>query len=313
MSSFLSLGVSFAAGLLSFLSPCVLPLIPSYLSFLAGQTLKDLQFDEKARGRLVARTVFFILGFSSVFIALSLALTASGILASGFNWIVNLIAGLLVIALGFHVIFDFASFLNYEKRLRPARSPAGMASSLLAGMAFGAGWSPCVGPILAGILVLASQSGGLAAAALNLTAYSLGLGLPFLAASFFLGSFTRKLDKIKPWLPRIRLACGLLLIVIGLAIMTGRFQELNRIIFSAASAFGAWAEEAPLLSRLVLSGLTAALAGLPLLIRLARGGSLQAAFPIALFGLGLLAAVLNLLQIVQLSAVLTAWLEFQGI
>jgi cytochrome c-type biogenesis protein len=307
------LGVSFLAGLLSFLSPCVLPLIPSYLSFLGGQTLKDLERDEQAHGRLVARTAFFILGFSSVFVALSLALTVSGILVSGLNWIVNLVAGLLVIGLGLHVIFDFASFLNYEKRLRPGRTPRGLFSSLLAGMAFGAGWSPCVGPILAGILVLAGQSGGLGAAALNLGAYSLGLGLPFMAASFFLGAFTRRLDRLKPWLPRIRLVCGLLLILIGLSIMTGRFQELNRLVFSGAYAFTDWSEQAPGPSRLMLSLTMLGLAGLPSLVRLARGKSLVRPFPLILLGLGLLAAILNYFQVISLASLLVSWLEFQGI
>jgi cytochrome c-type biogenesis protein len=211
------------------------------------------------------------------------------------------------------VIFDFASFLNYEKRLRSGRTPRGLFSALLAGMAFGAGWSPCVGPILAGILVLAGQSGGLAAAALNLSAYSLGLGLPFMAASLFLGGFTHRLERLKPWLPRIRLACGLLLILIGLSIMTGRFQELNRLIYSAAYAFTDWSEQAPASSRLLLSLVVLVLAGLPVLVRLARGKSLIRSFPLVLLGLGLLAAILNYVQVISLSSLLVGWLEFQGI
>ncbi|GHV64291.1 hypothetical protein AGMMS49587_16380 [Spirochaetia bacterium] len=168
----LSIFLAFAAGLLSFLSPCVLPIIPSYLCIIGG-----------VRSHLVAGTVSFILGFSAVFIVLSILLSTTLFLLGGISRYITIAAGIIVIILGLNVIFDFLSFLNYEKRFHLNKRPRGIAGTFLAGAAFGAGWTPCVGPILGSILLLAGQSGKTATAALYLAVYSAGLGLPFLLAA----------------------------------------------------------------------------------------------------------------------------------
>jgi cytochrome c-type biogenesis protein len=226
MTDNLSILLAFAAGLLSFLSPCVLPLIPSYLCVIGGAPELS-KMDGEFKPRLVMRTFSFILGFSAVFIALSVVLAVTFNLMGGFSRWINWISGGLVIVLGFNVIFDFLAFLNYEKRMNLQGAPRGMIGAFLAGGAFGAGWTPCVGPVLAGILLLAAQSGGIPKAVLYLAFYSAGLGLPFLLSSAFFNAFVCTSAKLRSHLPLIRRISGALLIVIGVLIVTGRFQALS--------------------------------------------------------------------------------------
>jgi cytochrome c-type biogenesis protein len=228
MNEKISVLIAFGAGLLSFLSPCVLPLIPSYFCVIGGASLSASS--EKAEGfkpRLVAGTVSFILGFSVVFVAMSVIFAATFSLMGGISRWINVISGAVVIVLGLNIIFDFLSFLNYEKRLHFAKQPRGIAGAFAAGAAFGAGWTPCVGPVLAGILLLAAQSGGIPLAVLYLICYSAGLGLPFLLASIFFGAFVKTSVKLRPHLPLIRRISGALLVVIGALMVTGRYQALN--------------------------------------------------------------------------------------
>jgi cytochrome c-type biogenesis protein len=152
MSDKLSIFLAFAAGLLSFLSPCVLPLIPSYLSILGGMSAGGSKED---RPHLIAGTVSFILGFSTVFVLLSLLSSIFFFFIGGISHYINIAAGIIVIILGLNVIFDFLSFLNYEKRYHSEKRPRGIIGTFLAGLAFGAGWTPCIGPILTGILLMA--------------------------------------------------------------------------------------------------------------------------------------------------------------
>jgi thiol-disulfide isomerase/thioredoxin len=144
------------------------------------------------------------------------------------RWI-NRISGAVVIALGLNIIFDFFKFLNYEKRLRLTKRPAGIIGAFAAGAAFGAGWTPCVGPVLAGILLLAAQSGGIPRAALYLAFYSAGLGLPFLLTSLFFSAFAKTHVMLRPHLPLIRKISGALLVAIGVLMCTGRYQALNAL------------------------------------------------------------------------------------
>ncbi|MDR2738225.1 MAG: cytochrome c biogenesis protein CcdA, partial [Treponema sp.] len=191
-----SILLAFGAGLLSFVSPCVLPLIPSYLAFLGGIGLDRTASSDSAPGpagrpRLVAATASFILGFSAVFIVLSILFSGTFFLLGGAARYINLAAGIIVIVLGLNVIFDFLKFLNYEKRASIAGRPRGLPQAFLTGVAFGAGWSPCVGPFLGSILLMAGQKGKTGQAVLYLSAYSAGLGLPFLAAAVFFNRFIR--------------------------------------------------------------------------------------------------------------------------
>jgi cytochrome c-type biogenesis protein len=232
MDEYPSLLLVFAAGLLSFFSPCVLPLIPSYLGILGGAgninlTPKEGEPVKQKKPVLLIITISFILGFSAVFIALSIIISATFLLMGGVSNYIRIAAGIIVIVLGLNILFDFLSFLNYEKRLHLSGKPRGLAGAFLAGAAFGAGWTPCIGPILAGVLLLAGQSGKAGIAALYLAVYSLGLGLPFLLAAAFFDRFLVSAKWFRSRLPLIKKISGILLIIMGLLILTGRFSALN--------------------------------------------------------------------------------------
>jgi cytochrome c-type biogenesis protein len=208
----------------------VLPLIPSYLCILGGAPLSDASgTGGEYRPRLIIQTAGFILGFSAVFITLSVVFAAAFTLMGGVSRYINWISGGLVIVLGLNIIFDFIRFLNYEKRFHLAHSPRGIIGAFTVGAAFGAGWTPCVGPVLGGILLLAAQSGGIPRAVLYLVFYSAGLGLPFLGASLFFSFFVKASAKLRSHLPLIRRISGVLMVCIGVLIITGRFQALNAL------------------------------------------------------------------------------------
>jgi cytochrome c-type biogenesis protein len=247
MTDNLSVLAAFGAGLLSFLSPCVLPLIPSYLSLLGGMSPGGTE----DRHRLIFASLSFIVGFSAVFIVLSVIVSATFSLMGGISKYINLAAGIVVVILGLNIIFDFFSFLNYEKRFHLAGRPRGIAGAFFAGIAFGAGWTPCIGPILAGILLLAGQQGKAGIAVLYLASYSAGLGLPFLGAAVFFDRFLAKAAKLRAQLPLIRRISGILLILIGILILTGRFTALNIFILRTQYRFIDWAEDKALPFRLL--------------------------------------------------------------
>jgi cytochrome c-type biogenesis protein len=230
--------IAFGAGVLSFLSPCVLPLIPSYLCFLGGTATVTGQ----GRFRVAARTLWFILGFSTVFVLLSLLVSATFVLLGGVSRSVNAAAGLVVILLGLTVTFDFIGFLGREKRLLPTLPATGPISAFLTGAAFGAGWTPCVGPILGSILLMAGQTGRLGMAALSLAAYSAGLGLPFFAAALVMDRFTAYTAGLRQHLVLIRRVSGVLLVMLGLLMFFGQFALLNRLILQWQGQFIDWAE-----------------------------------------------------------------------
>jgi cytochrome c-type biogenesis protein len=220
----LSIFIAFGAGVLSFLSPCVLPLIPSYLCIIGGSPLTGTTENTP---RPIARTVSFILGFSVVFIVLSVIFSSTINLLGGFFRYINLISGIVVIILGLNIIFDFLALLNYEKRFHFKNKPKGIVGAFLAGGAFGAGWTPCVGPVLTGILFLATNEGSVYRAVLYLVFYSAGLGLPFLLAAFFFNVFVKISVKLRVYLPLIQRISGVLLIVIGILIVRGDYQTIS--------------------------------------------------------------------------------------
>ncbi|MCL2833701.1 MAG: redoxin domain-containing protein [Treponema sp.] len=253
MAENLSILIVFTAGLLSFLSPCILPLVPSYLGILGGVGIKSKKSggaaddNKTVSGRgdtgLFLWTAFgFILGFSAVFIVMGLLLNSVFFLLGGLMVYVNIAAGVIVIILGLNVIFDFLSFLNYEKRLfaGPAARPGytgqantggaslrGLAAAFLGGAAFASGWTPCIGPVLTSVLLLAGQSGKTAAAVFYLVIYSAGLGIPFFLCALFFGMFVKFFAGIKKYLPLIRRISGILLIIIGIMILSGKYSALN--------------------------------------------------------------------------------------
>jgi cytochrome c-type biogenesis protein len=258
----LSAFLAFGAGLLSFLSPCVFPLIPSYLFFVGGMGLENSAAAAGSpgagKGLILGKTAFFVLGFSTVFVITSIVLS-SLVVASGAKFI-DIIAGIVVIILGLNVLFDFLKFLNYEKRLRINRKPGagrgGFTGAFLMGAAFGAGWTPCVGPILGSILLLAGQSGQPGVAAFYLVLYSAGLGLPFLAAALFFDRFLAGAQKIKKYLPLIQKISGILLVCTGLLILSGRFQAINIVLQKWQYSFIVWAENRGPVARLIASWLS---------------------------------------------------------
>ena len=273
MSQDLSLLLVFAAGLLSFLSPCVLPLIPSYLSILGGVGLgKDRELPSTGgepstnpqgtslyQHRLVLAAAGFVLGFSTVFITLGILVSTTFFLMGGISLYINWAAGIIVIILGLNIIFDFLSFLNYEKRplLQGLMRPGirGVPAAFLAGAAFGVGWTPCIGPILTAILLMAGQSGKTTIAVFYLAVYSAGLALPFLLAALFFDSFLKQTSRFRSHLPLIRRISGVLLIVIGIMILSGRYSALNILIQKSIFSYISWAKTKALPFRLVGSAL----------------------------------------------------------
>jgi cytochrome c-type biogenesis protein len=216
--------ISFTAGLLSFLSPCVLPLIPSYVTFITGLSLEDVQ---KARRAALVHSVLFVVGFSIIFLALGATATVLGrVLLAHRVWI-SRVGGALVILFGLYTLGVFnVSALSRERRVHLADKPVGYLGTVLVGIAFGAGWTPCIGPILGSILILSSSSADLNRGLLLLTAYSLGLAIPFLLSALlvrhFLALFTR-LRRQMVWVTR---ASGALLVLVGVLMLTDYFTVL---------------------------------------------------------------------------------------
>ena len=262
----LSILLAFSAGLLSFLSPCVLPLIPSYFSILGGVGMggkREEQNPTASRPRLLQTATAFVLGFSAVFITLGILVSATFSLMGGITKYINWAAGIIVIILGLNIIFDFLSFLNYEKRpffqkQMRAGSPSGilsMPAAFIAGTAFGAGWTPCIGPVLTAILLLAGQSGKTGVAIWYLAVYSAGLAIPFLLVAFFFDTFLKSATRLRSRLPLIRRISGILLIIIGVMILTGRYSALNILIQKQTYIYIDWAETRALPFRLLARAL----------------------------------------------------------
>jgi cytochrome c-type biogenesis protein len=220
----LGLLVAFAAGLLSFLSPCVLPLVPSYVGFLTGMTLPEVT--DRRRVALL-HALLFVAGFSLVFIILGASATALGRALNQYQVWLQRIGGVLIIAFGLVCLGVFrADFLMRERRVRLEEKPVGYLGSLLVGMAFAAGWTPCIGPVLGGILGLAATSSDLARGTLLLVAYSAGLAVPFLLAALALESFLGWFQRFRRFLPWVMRISGALLVFVGILMVTGEFTRL---------------------------------------------------------------------------------------
>jgi cytochrome c-type biogenesis protein len=327
----LTIGISFVAGLLSFLSPCVLPLIPAYLSLLGGASLAEMTATGAPRKTTILHTVFFIVGFSIVFIVLGLLFTSTFVLLGGISQTINIVAGVVVIVLGLNFIFDFWKMLNFEKRFRMERRPTNAVTSLLFGMAFGAGWSPCIGPILSSILFLAGSQGSLGRGLLLLVVYSAGLGLPFLLTGIFLPTALKGFARIKSHLGTIRIASGVFLVLIGVMIAVGRLQQFNVVLFSLAYRIEGWESEHPAAARVLFASIFYALALLVAVFAIRRrqkdrrtaieppvdGGSKPgvAARPVrwSFVVLFVIVGTLALVGAIDLSRALSVWFSYQGI
>jgi len=220
----LGLLVAFVAGLLSFLSPCVLPLVPSYIGFLTGMSLPEM-----AGRRRVAllHAVLFVLGFSLIFMLLGASATALGRALNYYQQWLQRIGGVLIILFGLVCLGVIRlSVLNQERRLQLEHKPVGFLGSAVVGMAFGAGWTPCIGPVLGAILGLAATTQDLARGVLLLGMYSAGLAVPFLLAAVALDAFLDWFQRFRRYLPWVMRLSGALLVLVGLLMVTGEFTRL---------------------------------------------------------------------------------------
>jgi len=221
-------GIAFLAGLVSFVSPCVLPLVPAYLSLLTGESLEDLKAETRAAARLqaVAHALAFVAGFSLIFIGLGLSASAIGGALDANRVLIAQVGGVLVVILGLHMMGMIRiPWLMMDARFHVQHGRRTLWTSALVGMAFAAGWSPCIGPILAGILAIASQQHS-AQAALLLAFYCLGLAVPFLLTAVAIGMVLPLLNRIKRWLPAVEFVSGAFLVVVGLVLVNNAFLNV---------------------------------------------------------------------------------------
>jgi cytochrome c-type biogenesis protein len=221
----IGLALAFSAGLLSFLSPCVLPLIPSYLTFVTGVGLDDLG---TARRSALVHAMLFVLGFTLIFVALGASATVLGRLLGAYRIWITRVGGALVVLFGFYMlgVVRVAAF-DRERRVHLANKPVGYLGTALVGVAFGAGWTPCLGPILGAILTYTAATADLSRGLPLLLAYSIGLALPFLLAAVAVERFLGAVTRLRPYLARVSQISGIILIVVGVMMMLDYFTTIG--------------------------------------------------------------------------------------
>jgi cytochrome c-type biogenesis protein len=227
----ISILIAFCAGFLSFVSPCVLPLIPSYLTYITGVSFKELTDAEtrtKLRWATTSHSLLFIMGFSTIFILMGASASYLGQLLIRYQYWIMKGGGVLIIILGIHFTGMInLPFLQMERRFELKKKPLGYISSFLVGIVFAAGWTPCVGPILSTILLCASTSKSFTTGVVLLTFYSIGLGVPFFLSSLAFNSFLSAFERMKRYMRVITIVSGLFMICIGILLLTDTFQEIN--------------------------------------------------------------------------------------
>ena len=218
------------AGLVSFLSPCVLPLVPPYLVFLAGTSLErlaDKESEPRVKRETVVAAFLFVLGFSTVFVSLGASASVIGSLIRAYSGPLATIAGIVIIVMGLHFLgITQIALLHRQKRLEVAK-PVGLWGAYVMGLAFAFGWTPCIGPILAAILAVAASERTVARGAGLLAVYSLGLGIPFIIAAFAIEPFAAFLAHFRKYLRRVEQAMGALLVLTGIAFLTGSINQMS--------------------------------------------------------------------------------------
>lgn len=227
------------AGLLSFASPCILPLVPAYLGYLSGLPHDPHQDTGQNRGRRFKAALAFVLGFSAVFIGMGAAATTlNRFLFDNMNWL-PLVAGGMLTLLGLHVMGIMpVSLLQYEKRLHPNFRPSGPVGAFVVGLAFAFGWTPCVGPVLAGILVVAAGRETVGEGIGFLAAYAAGMGVPFLLAALALEPFRRASARFRRFVRTAEIATGALITATGVLILTGKINLLANWMLQTFPVFG---------------------------------------------------------------------------
>ena len=230
----ISLLGAFAAGILSFLSPCVLPLVPSFLTYLTGLTFADLQAEHPThlvRQRIIIHSLLFIAGFTIVFVLLGASATFVGSFLREHMKAMQKIGAVLIMLFGLHVsgLFPIQMLLG-EKRVNIRNKPAGYLGSILVGITFAAGWTPCIGPILASILMVAAAEDTVNHGIILLLAYSLGLGIPFFLSSLAIHRFLTLFNRFKKFIRMFEIVTGLFLLVIGILIFFDRLTVIQQLI-----------------------------------------------------------------------------------
>ncbi|MCW5685665.1 MAG: sulfite exporter TauE/SafE family protein [Pseudolabrys sp.] len=229
------------AGVVSFLSPCVLPLVPPYLVYLAGASLERMAGGEpvaRARTDTVIASICFVLGFTTVFVALGASATAIGGLIRAWSGTLATVAGIVIIIMGLHFLgVTRLAFLMQEKRVTVSK-PVSLWGAYVMGLAFAFGWTPCIGPILAAILAVAASESTVTRGASLLAVYSLGLGIPFVVAAFAIQPFAAFLARFRTHLHRVEQVMGVLLIITGIAFLTGTITNVSYWLLEAFPALG---------------------------------------------------------------------------
>lgn len=223
----ISILVAFLAGVLSFFSPCILPLIPAYICFITGLSMDELtgeNSNDRNTRKILSNIILFILGFSIVFIVLGASATFLGNIIIKNQKILRIIGGIVIIAFGLHIAGLFKiKYLEYEKKIHLRNKPIlGGFGSLIVGMTFAIGWTPCIGPILGSILTFAATKNTLSRGILLLSSYSLGLALPFLITGLAVNRILKLFTKVKKYIQIISVLSGVLLIIIGILVLSGR-------------------------------------------------------------------------------------------
>ena len=239
-----SLGGALLAGVLSFLSPCILPLVPAYLAFLTGEDLAQLRNPDAAPApdftrRAVSRSLAFVLGFATVFVALGASASWAGkFLAQWFDWLA-VAGGLIIAVMGAHFLGLFRIGLLFrEARFQTSGRPAGLLGAYVVGLAFAFGWTPCVGPVLASILLIASAQDTAWSGIWLLGAYALGIGVPFVLAAAFAGPFMQFMARFRRHTGKIEKILGAAMLVTGLLIMTGKLSLVGNWLLETFPVFG---------------------------------------------------------------------------
>ncbi|MAS06213.1 MAG: cytochrome C biogenesis protein [Ahrensia sp.] len=234
-------GAAFLAGLLSFVSPCVLPIVPPYLAYLAGVSFSDLQSAEVERERarrIILSAVAFVAGFSTVFVALGATASIVGQTIAQYFGVLSVIAGVIIIIMGLHFLGLFRiGFLYREARVDVRNKPAGFVGAYVMGLAFAFGWTPCVGPVLAAILFIAGAEDTALRGAGLLAVYSFGIGLPFVIAAVFASRFISWANRFKRHMATVEKAMGALLVITGLLFVTGQMSRIAQWLLDTFPAF----------------------------------------------------------------------------
>ena len=229
MASDVTISAAAVAGVLSFLSPCVLPLVPPYLTFIAGTTIEDIVDEGTARARrdVLLAAVLFVAGFTTVFVALGATASVFGQVVRANLHILSVLAGVAIIGMGPHFLGVFKLHFLYREKRMEVEKPVGLWGAYVMGLAFAFGWTPCIGPILAAILAVASSEETVGKGAGLLAVYSLGLGVPFLLAALAIEPFMNFMKKFRAHFGKVEKLVGVALVATGVAFLTGGMQNLS--------------------------------------------------------------------------------------